>query len=113
MSALFRQQAVEAQKQKLHGDVSLAQPISIYLAVLILLSIIIALVLFLSLSHYAHKETVRGYLVPEKGLINTYANRNGNVEDPEKFHSADIAEKYGISAYRSPHFKLLNNAKHV
>lgn len=108
MSALFRQQAVEAQKQKLHGDVSLAQPISI-----ILLSVIIALMLFLSLSHYSHKETVRGYLFPDKGLINTYANRNGNVEDPEKFHSADIAEKYGISAYRSPHFKLLNNAKHV
>ncbi|MGS0724845.1 hypothetical protein ACVBKF_01560 [Shewanella sp. 0m-11] len=32
MSGLFRQQAVEAQKQKLHGDVSLAQPISIYVS---------------------------------------------------------------------------------
>ncbi|AQS39751.1 multidrug resistance efflux pump [Shewanella psychrophila] len=80
MSALFRQQAVEAQKQKLHGDVSLAQPISIYLAAIILLCIIIALVLFLSFSHYARKETVRGYLVPDKGLIKTYANRSGNVE---------------------------------
>ncbi|SIR45370.1 membrane fusion protein [Shewanella morhuae] len=30
MSSLFRQQAVEAQKQKLHGDVSLEQPMSIY-----------------------------------------------------------------------------------
>ncbi|MCL1050327.1 HlyD family efflux transporter periplasmic adaptor subunit [Shewanella abyssi] len=80
MSALFRQQAVEAQKQKLHGDISLAQPISIYTSTFIILSIVAAIVLFLSFSHYARKETVRGYLVPDKGLIKTFANRSGNVE---------------------------------
>ncbi|WP_299573205.1 HlyD family efflux transporter periplasmic adaptor subunit [uncultured Shewanella sp.] len=80
MSGLFRQQAVEAQKQKLHGDVSLAQPISIYISSFVILAIIIAIVLFLSFSHYARKETVRGYLVPDKGVIKTFANRSGNVE---------------------------------
>lgn len=80
MSSLFRQQAVEAQKQKLHGDVSLAQPMSIYAVTSILLCIILAIVLFLSFSHYSRKETVRGYLVPDKGLIKTYANRNGNID---------------------------------
>lgn len=80
MSALFRQQAVEAQKQKLHGDVSLAQPISLNISAFIILSIVIAILLFLSFSHYARKETVRGYLVPDKGLIKTFANRSGNVE---------------------------------
>ncbi|ABZ76558.1 toxin secretion, membrane fusion protein [Shewanella halifaxensis HAW-EB4] len=80
MSGLFRQQAVEAQKQKLHGDVSLAQPISIYVSATVLLVIIVAIVFFLSLSHYARKETVRGYLVPDKGLIKTYANRSGNID---------------------------------
>ncbi|MCL1048732.1 HlyD family efflux transporter periplasmic adaptor subunit [Shewanella abyssi] len=80
MSALFRQQAVEAQKQKLHGDVSLAQPISINVSATVLLAIVVAIIFFLSSSHYARKETVRGYLVPDKGLIKTYANRSGNVE---------------------------------
>lgn len=80
MSGLFRQQAVEAQKQKLHGDVSLAQPISIYISSFVILAIIIAIVLFLSFSHYARKETVRGYLVPDKGVIKTFANRSGNVD---------------------------------
>lgn len=80
MSALFHQQAVEAQKQKLHSDVSLAQSISIYLSVLILLSILIALVLFLPFYNYARKKTVRGYLAPDKDLIKTYTNHNGNVE---------------------------------
>ena len=77
---LFRKQAVEAQKQKLHGDISLAQPLSIYTSTFMLLAVIITIALFLSFSHYARKETVRGYLVPDKGLIKTYANRSGNID---------------------------------
>ena len=77
---LFRKQAVDAQKQKLHGDISLAQPMSIYSTAFILLAVVLAIASFLSFSHYARKETVRGYLVPDKGLIKTYANRSGNVD---------------------------------
>lgn len=77
---LFRKQAVDAQKQKLHGDISLAQPLSIYTSAFILLVVIIAIAIFLSFSQYARKETVRGYLVPDKGLIKTYANRSGNID---------------------------------
>jgi membrane fusion protein len=80
MSNLFRQQAVDEQKQRLYGDISLAQPLSIYTASISILLIFTAIVLFLYFSHYARKETVRGYLVPDKGVIKTYANRSGNVE---------------------------------
>ncbi|GIU14103.1 hypothetical protein TUM4261_29170 [Shewanella sp. c952] len=80
MSGLFRRQAIDAQKQKLHGDISLAQPISIYTTSFTLVFIVSAIILFLSFSHYARKETVRGYLVPDKGLIKTYANRSGNID---------------------------------
>ncbi len=83
---LFRQQAVDAQKQKLHGNVSLAQPLSIYTSVFILLAVVVCIVIYISFSHYARKETVRGYLVPDKGLIKTYANRSGNIET---LHVAD------------------------
>ncbi|MCL1073992.1 HlyD family secretion protein [Shewanella dokdonensis] len=80
MSSLFRKQTIEAQKQKLHGDVSLAQPLSIYNSAFIIFIVVTAIAVFLSCSHYARKETVRGYLVPNKGLIETFANRSGNVE---------------------------------
>ena len=76
---LFRKQAMDAKKQKLHGDISLAQPLSIYTSALILL-VVIAIDTLLSFSHYARKETVRGYLVPNKWLIKTYANRNGYID---------------------------------
>lgn len=88
MSSLFRKQAVEAQKQKLHGDVSLAQPLSIYNSAFIIFVVVTAIAVFLSCSHYARKETVRGYLVPNKGLIKTFANRSGNVE---KLHVSEGA----------------------
>lgn len=80
MSNLFRQQAVNEQKQRLYGDISLAQPLSLYTVSLSILFIIIAISLFLYYSHYARKETVRGYLVPDKGVIKTYANRSGNID---------------------------------
>ncbi|MCL1160750.1 HlyD family secretion protein [Shewanella chilikensis] len=88
MSSLFRKQAVEAQKQKLHGDISLAQPLSIYNSAFIIFVVVTAIAVFLSCSHYARKETVRGYLVPNKGLIKTFANRSGNVE---KLHVSEGA----------------------
>ncbi|MEI6858334.1 MAG: HlyD family efflux transporter periplasmic adaptor subunit [Shewanella sp.] len=80
MTGIFRSQAVEAQKNKLHGDISLAQPLSIYSIALTLSCVVIAIAIFLSFSHYARKETVRGYIVPDKGVIKTYASRSGNIE---------------------------------
>ncbi|WP_254053136.1 HlyD family secretion protein [Shewanella sp. WE21] len=80
MSNLFRQQVVDEQKQRLYGDISLAQPLSIYTVSLSILLIVTAIILFLYFSHYARKETVHGYLVPDKGVIKTHANRNGNVD---------------------------------
>lgn len=80
MSALFRQQSIDSQRNKLHGDISLAQPLSIYSLACILLCVVVAISVFLSFSHYARKETVRGYIVPDKGVIKTYASRSGNIE---------------------------------
>lgn len=80
MANLFRQQAVDEQKQRLYGEISLAQPLSIYTVSVSIVFTVLVVALFLYFSHYARKETVRGYLVPDKGVIKTYANRNGNVE---------------------------------
>jgi len=80
MTGIFRRQAVEAQKNKLHGDISLAQPLSIYSVVLALIAIVVVTSIFLYFSNYSRKETVRGYIVPDKGVIKAYASRSGNIE---------------------------------
>lgn len=79
MSELFRKQAVEAQKQRLFGSVSLAQPVSHTIVTLILMLVVASIVLFLCLSNYSRKETVKGYLKPETGLIKTFSQRDGVV----------------------------------
>ena len=80
MSELFRQQAIGAQKQRLFGSISIAQPLSLSLVTISLFVILASIILFLFLSDYARKETVKGYLKPEKDLIKTSTNRSGVLE---------------------------------
>lgn len=80
MSELFRKEAITAHTKKLHGNVSLAQPIPFYIITILLFLTIIALGLYLSFSNYARKETVKGYLLPDKGVIKSFANKNGVLE---------------------------------
>lgn len=77
---MFRQAALKAQNKRLYGEISLAQPISLYLIVFLLLVTIAAFLLFLSQSSYSRKETVRGYLLPDAGVIKVYPNRNGHLD---------------------------------
>lgn len=80
MAQLFRKEAIEAQSQRLVGSISLAQPLSIKITAGIIVAVVIATIIFLFNTHYARKETVQGFLRPDKGLIKSYSNRNGTIE---------------------------------
>ena len=80
MSQLYRQSAVDAQKQRLHGDVLLAQPMSIFLTVAILFISFSLLLVFLNYAEYSRKETVQGYILPDKGVIKSFSQREGIVK---------------------------------
>ncbi|WP_028111427.1 HlyD family secretion protein [Ferrimonas kyonanensis] len=94
MAGLFRAQAIEAQKHRLTGVVSLSQPMSIHYIALSLVVFTIALIVFLLTSEYARKETVKGYLKPDKGMIRVYSDRRGaitelHVEEGQKIGKGD------------------------
>lgn len=78
--SLFRKEAISHQNERLTGAITLAQPLSIKLTVLILVSIAIAIVTFLFSAEYSRKETVRGFLMPNKGVIKSFANQGGTIE---------------------------------
>ena len=78
--SLFRKEAVSHQSERLTGVITLAQPLSIKLTVIILVSITILIVLFLFNAEYSRKETVRGFLMPNKGVIKSFANQAGTIE---------------------------------
>ena len=79
MNGLFRQQALDSLNKRLYGEISLAQPLSLHLMVVSLMVIIAVIAVFLNISRYARKETVRGYLLPDSGIIKTYPERSGIV----------------------------------
>jgi membrane fusion protein len=77
---LFRQQAIEHRKQRLHGDVLLLPRLSHTLILSALLLWIFAVLIWLFVSHYARKETVVGWLEPPEGIIRVYAEATGIVQ---------------------------------
>ncbi|SET67674.1 HlyD family secretion protein [Thalassotalea agarivorans] len=79
--SLFRKEVFEHQyKNKLVGDIPLAQPLSLNLTIALFISLICLTFCFLASSSFARKETVSGYLIPSKGIINAYGQSAGIIE---------------------------------
>jgi membrane fusion protein len=77
--SLFRREAVEHQKNRLLGDVILLQPLSLILMISLVLVICGLIITLLVGGRYARKETVSGYLVPDKGIVKMYAPYAGEI----------------------------------
>ena len=90
--SLFRKEAVSHQGERLTGAITLAQPLSIKLTVAILVSIACLVVVFLFNAQYSRKETVRGFLMPNKGVIKSFAAQGGTIEKLW-VNDGDIVEK--------------------
>ena len=78
--SLFRKEAVSHQGERLTGAIILAQPLSIKLTVLTLVLAAVFIVTFLFRAEYSRKETVRGFLMPSKGVIKSFASQGGTIE---------------------------------
>lgn len=77
---LFRRQVVDRSRARLYGTVRLSTPMSSWVVLGFFLSLTLAVGLFLGLGTYARKETVSGWLVPDRGLGRVIANTSGVVE---------------------------------
>lgn len=77
---MFRAEALEAQKNKLHGDVFLPQPVSSTIVTLTIVSIVALTAILLVTGSYARSEHVAGYIVPSKGLIKIQASQFGTLD---------------------------------
>lgn len=74
---LFRQQSIDHQKAKLYGDVILRQSPSVLIIIIAVLVIISSIAILLIKGSYARRESVVGYIVPDKGLVKIYAPLGG------------------------------------
>lgn len=79
MDSLFRKEVLEHKRHRLEGAVSLIQPpIFRRLTVLILTVVVVSLV-FLSLGQYTRKERVSGVIEPDAGLLRVEASQSGLI----------------------------------
>ncbi|CAH1584176.1 Toxin secretion, membrane fusion protein [Vibrio jasicida] len=74
---LFRKEAVSAKKTHLAGKVILIQPPSLYVISVSTFVLFLLTLIYLTQSNYSRKETVKGYLLPEKGVMKVYSGRDG------------------------------------
>ena len=79
MSALFREQAVKAQGERLLGDVVISQPLALRILVFLLLAIVVAIGVIGANATYARKETVTGYVSPVQGIVRVSASQSGVI----------------------------------
>ncbi len=79
MSDLFRKEAMEHQKDRLMGDVILLQPLSLAVLTAIALLVAASIVGLLFWGSYARKETVRGFLTPDRGIVKIYPQNSGTI----------------------------------
>ena len=78
---MFRAEALEAQKQKLHGDVFLTQPVTFNAILFLVFAIVAVVVTLLVTGSYARSEHVTGHLVPSKGLVRLQASQFGTLSN--------------------------------
>jgi membrane fusion protein len=76
---LFRREVFEARKDRLHGDISLAVPVSWQAVGYLLFGALASALFFLATASYARVETVSGAIVIDKGTASVVASRAGIV----------------------------------
>lgn len=79
VNPLFRKEVLEHRADRLHGDVSLAVPMSWQLIGYLLLAALTIALIFLATASYARVETVTGAVVLDKGVAPIVPSRPGVV----------------------------------
>jgi membrane fusion protein len=78
---LFRQQAIDAQREKLLGEVSLARPVPLSVFTLLAAAFAVALVAFSIWGEYARRERVDGFLALDAGAARMLAPEAGTIAE--------------------------------
>lgn len=102
-SSLFRKEALEYRKDRLFGDVILLPPLSVTILVGIVAFVCVMILTILFWGSYARKEEVRGYLVPDKGIVKTYAQQAGTIAKVHVQEGDEVKEGERLITILSEH----------
>jgi membrane fusion protein len=92
MRQLFRQEAIDAQREKLLGGVSIARPVPWWVFTALACACAIALVLFVLIGESTRRERVDGFLALDSGAARLIAPEAGILADLVVREGDEIAE---------------------
>jgi len=92
MRQLFRQEAIDAQREKLLGAVSVARPVPWWVYTALASAFAVALVLFVFLSESTRRERVEGFLALDSGAARLLAPEAGTLSDLMVREGDEVAE---------------------
>jgi membrane fusion protein len=78
---LFRQEAIDAQREKLLGEVSLARPVPLWVFTALALAFAVGLVAFSIWGEYSRRERVDGFLALDVGAARILAPEAGTIAE--------------------------------
>ena len=78
-TSLFRQQAIDHQRFRIWGEVTIALPKSYALVTSFIALSVLAMTLFIATHSYARKEHAAGFLVPTEGIARITLPRSGTI----------------------------------
>ena len=81
MKGIFRQEAIDAQREKLLGEVSLARPIPTWIFTLLAVAFAAALVAFAFLGGFTRRERVEGFVTVDGGVARIMAPEIGTLTE--------------------------------
>ena len=102
--SLFRQEAIDAQKQKLHGDVFLANPVSFSLITMVLGGLVALALILLFTGSYVRAERVPGYLTPTGGPVNIQSKQYGTLSALHVQEGDHVQTGDALMSIESTHF---------
>jgi membrane fusion protein len=81
MKGIFRQEAIDAQREKLLGEVSMARPVPTWIFTLLAVAAAAALIAFALLGSYTRRERVEGFLAVDGGAARILAPEIGTLSE--------------------------------
>ena len=81
LDSLFRSEVTDSRKQRVEGEIVLAQPVRTQMLVLLLFGLIAMLALWVTLGTYTRSETARGILATDNASAKIVALRPGQVTE--------------------------------
>jgi len=91
--SLFRSQVIDKKRdENIFGDVVVIRPVSFMIYTAMLVVFVLSLVAFLFFGHYANKETVKGAINPQSGLVKVYASERGIVTSRQVAEGDEVTE---------------------